>query len=64
MTYHGDSSPQDQVADAAMRALYQQLDDHGLLADTSLDTATGHCDLTHRIQTELGIDVAEERTHG
>ena len=51
--YHGDSSPQDQAADAAMKALYQQLDDHDLDADTPFNTAAGHCDLTHRIQAEL-----------
>lgn len=52
--YHGDSSPQDQGADVAMRALYQQLDDDDLPADTSFNTAAGRRDLTHRIQTELG----------
>lgn len=51
--YHGDSSPQDQAADAAMTALYRQLDDHDLPADIPLDTAAGHRDLTHRIQAEL-----------
>ena len=51
--YHGDSSPQDQAADAAMKALYQQLDDHDLDADTPFNTAAGHRDLTDRIQVEL-----------
>ena len=51
--YHGDSSPQDQAADAAMTALYQQLDDHDLPADASFNAAAGHRELTHRIQTEL-----------
>jgi hypothetical protein len=51
--YHGDSSPQDQAADAAMTALYQQLDDHDLPADTPFNAAAGHRELTHRIQAEL-----------
>lgn len=51
--YHGDSSPRDQAADAAMAALYQQLDDHDLDADTPFSIAAGHRDLIYRIQAGL-----------
>ena len=43
--YHGNSSPQYQAADAAMRALNRQLDYHDLPGDTPFDTAAGLRDL-------------------
>jgi hypothetical protein len=55
MMYHGDDSrPQDQAADNAMRALYRQLDQYDLPADTPFDTEAGLRDLTSRINHELG----------
>lgn len=52
--YHGDDSrPEDLAADNAMTALYRQLDQHDLPADTPFDTEAGLRDLTSRIDREL-----------
>ena len=50
--YHGDSNAQDQAADTAMTALFQQLDNRGLPADTPPDSAAGLHDVTRRIRRE------------
>jgi hypothetical protein len=50
--YHGDSGPQDQAADAAMAALYWQLDYLDLPGEVPFDTAAGLRDLIGRIQAE------------
>ena len=47
--YHGDSQPQDLATDAAMTALYRQLDSQDLPDDPDFDTEAGLRDLTSRI---------------
>lgn len=51
--YHGDPRPEDQAADAAMAATYQQLDDHDLSTDPPFDAQAGLQRLTERIDREL-----------
>jgi hypothetical protein len=63
MMYHGDSSPEDQAADKAMSALYQQLDNCDLPADTSFDIAAGLHDLTGRIQAEVRLGPTSGHGH-
>jgi hypothetical protein len=52
MMYHGDSRPDDQDADAAMMAMYRELDQRDLPSDPAFDLEAGLQDLTGRMQRE------------
>lgn len=63
--YHGDSRPQDKAADAAMTALYRELDQRDLPSDAAFDPEAGLRDLTARMHRETGrnsgFDVATRK---
>lgn len=55
---HGDPRPEDPADDAAMAALYRQLDDHDLSTDPPFDAEAGLQQLTERMGREFGPEPA------